>query len=603
MKTAVILPLLMLGCIASVFAVKQEKINADLVNVNVERTVDLVSQLVKVNSAITLRNDGSSAVKSFLVAVEPKKAAFLSFIGGVKPDGDEKKVLKVAKADVAGYSDGTFFRVSLDKSLAAGDSVEVVVDTVFTKALRPYPAQIQQSEKQFMEYTGSAYFYTPYLTESQTTEVKLASSTLEFYSKVNPVTLNDAVITYGPYENVEALAVEKIRVHYENNNQFLVVTSMTRLIEVSHWGNIAVEETYDVYHSGAKLKGSFSRYDYQRTQDGYSSIKSYKTFLPASAKDVYYRDEIGNISTSNLLEHDDHVELELRPRFPLFGGWKTHYLIGYNLPSYENLYNSGDKYVLKMRVLDHVFDDMIVDELTVRIILPEGSKDIDLKTTFDIERKSDEVHYTYLDTIGRPVIVAKKTNLVEQHIADFELHYSFNKVLLLQEPLLVVGAFFILFISVIIIVRLDFSITKDEASESRMRIASLVDNVIEQVEKKRALYSGYEDAINKYKSSKDSQGFQGTLKKLDTENRAMDKVVQGLVASLKQEGSDVTEKIVELQKYGGLLKDFAQTAVNNAEKVVAGKLSKQQYIDVDKTLTAKRNDINTKVDAILTTLR
>ena len=73
----------MLGIIASVFAVKQERINADLVNVNVERTVDLVSQLVKVNSAITLRNDGSSAVKSFLVAVEPKKAAFLSFIGGV----------------------------------------------------------------------------------------------------------------------------------------------------------------------------------------------------------------------------------------------------------------------------------------------------------------------------------------------------------------------------------------------------------------------------------------------------------------------------------------------------------------------------------------
>ena len=51
-------------------------------------------------------------------------------------------------------------------------------------------------------------------------------------------------------------------------------------------------------------------------------------------------------------------------------------------------------------------------------------RDIDLKTTFDIERKSDEVHYTYLDTIGRPVIVAKKTNLVEQHIADFEVSLS-----------------------------------------------------------------------------------------------------------------------------------------------------------------------------------
>ena len=67
-----------------------------------------------------------------------------------------------------------------------------------------------------------------------------------------------------------------------------------------------------------------------------------QTVLPASARDVYYRDEIGNISTSNLREQDDSVELELRPRFPLFGGWKTHYYIGYNVPSYQYLYENGE---------------------------------------------------------------------------------------------------------------------------------------------------------------------------------------------------------------------------------------------------------------------
>lgn len=68
---------------------------------------------------------------------------------------------------------------------------------------------------------------------------------------------------------------------------------------------------------------------------------SLQTILPASAQDVYYRDEIGNISTSHLQVLDDSVEVEIRPRFPLFGGWKTHYIIGYNLPSYEYLYNLG----------------------------------------------------------------------------------------------------------------------------------------------------------------------------------------------------------------------------------------------------------------------
>lgn len=69
---------------------------------------------------------------------------------------------------------------------------------------------------------------------------------------------------------------------------------------------------------------------------------SQQTILPASAQDVYYRDEIGNISTSHLQVLDDSVEVEIRPRFPLFGGWKTHYIIGYNLPSYEYLYTLGE---------------------------------------------------------------------------------------------------------------------------------------------------------------------------------------------------------------------------------------------------------------------
>lgn len=42
----------------------------------------------------------------------------------------------------------------------------------------------------------------------------------------------------------------------------------------------------------------------------------------------------------------------------------------------------------------------------------------------------------------------------------YQVHYNFNKILMLQEPLLVVGAFYILFFTVIIYVRLDFAITK-----------------------------------------------------------------------------------------------------------------------------------------------
>jgi len=59
---------------------------------------------------------------------------------------------------------------------------------------------------------------------------------------------------------------------------------MERIVELSMWGNIAIEESLDVRHAGAKLKGTFSRYEFQKDNSGVSSVKSFKTVLPASGE-------------------------------------------------------------------------------------------------------------------------------------------------------------------------------------------------------------------------------------------------------------------------------------------------------------------------------
>lgn len=82
---------------------------------------------------------------------------------------------------------------------------------------------------------------------------------------------------------------------------------------------------------------------------------------------------------------------------------------------------AGDNYKLKMRLVDHVFDDMVVEELITKVILPEGSNKIQLETPYPVQRLQDYLHYTYLDTKGRPVITIRKTNVVENHIQDFEV--------------------------------------------------------------------------------------------------------------------------------------------------------------------------------------
>ena len=49
-------------------------------------------------------------------------------------------------------------------------------------------------------------------------------------------------------------------------------------------------------------------------------------------------------------------------------------LLGYNVPGYEYLWHDGSHFLLKMRIVDHIFDEQLVDHMSLRIILPEGAQ-------------------------------------------------------------------------------------------------------------------------------------------------------------------------------------------------------------------------------------
>ncbi|XP_054717995.1 dolichyl-diphosphooligosaccharide--protein glycosyltransferase subunit 1-like [Uloborus diversus] len=578
--------------------------NGEIVNSKVDRNIDIASQLVKVLIKLTLENTGKSPVSTFLYALDAGSKPNLAFIGASQVHEEGRVNLKTEDIVLTqnNHKDKDLIKIHFKNPLQAGKTTIVRLELVFTRALVPYPSVISQSEKQLVMYHGNHYYFSPYLTKTQTTVITLPSSSIESFTKLKPVSHTENLITYGPYDNIGPYTTNKLTIHCENNNPFLSVTNINRAIEVSHWGVISVEEDIDLAHTGAQLKGPFSRYEFQRDQSGIASVKSFKTVLPASASDVYYRDEIGNISTSHLRMLDDSTEVELRPRFPLFGGWKTHYVLGYYVPTYEYLYNSGDLYVLKMRFVDHVFDDSVIDDATVRVILPEGSKNIQVKPPYAVDRLPDELHYTYLDTVGRPVIVMHKSNLVEQHIQDFEIHYEYQKMLMLQEPFLVVIALYLLFIVVIIYVRLDFSITKDPNKESKLRISGLIETVHSHCDKRADIYAKFDEALNKFKHNKDLNSYQATVKKLNVDHKNETQTITELLQKLKHEGSDVAEKVAEIQRYDKTLKEQLQQQMLLVEKLIANKISKQQYLDGEAAIVKKKEDVVEKIVGVVYTL-
>ena len=65
------------------------------------------------------------------------------------------------------------------------------------------------------------------------------------FTDAPPVKKTKKVVTYGPYEAVDTpFPSSGVRVHYINNAPFAAVTQLDRELEISHWGNIYVEERY-----------------------------------------------------------------------------------------------------------------------------------------------------------------------------------------------------------------------------------------------------------------------------------------------------------------------------------------------------------------------
>ncbi|CAJ0600819.1 unnamed protein product [Cylicocyclus nassatus] len=569
---------------------------ADWKVANVERTIDLSSQIVKVSSQLTLSNTGSSDANYVEVVLSNEENEHLSYISA--QEGNSKGRLKVSKQK--GEKNGFHsYKIELLKQVGKGAELKLKVEYRLIELLQPLPAKITQKENQYVVYNGNAHYAAAYPVEQEKTTVKLGPGKTLSVSQVSPTAQENERVVYGPYKDQPAFNKKPIKIHYENNAPFVVATVVERTIEVSHWGNIAVEEYIELVHKGAELKGPFSRIDHQLDRRGrrQPALLHFTTILPASAKDIYYRDEIGNISTSAVRLRADSVDVELKPRFPLFGGWRTSYVIGYNVPSFEYLYNKGNNYALKMRVLDHIFDNAVVEKLTTKIILPEMIRKVRLTTPYSMERRPDEVRATYLDTTGRTVIVLQKENLVPEHIQSFTLFYEFEFSQMIREPLLATAFFFALFTVVIIYVRFDFTIVADPAREARERILGKVSGLSQLVDKKNRIFTQFLNAVNQYKTSRDVSVLQDGKKKLETDRADINGKLSSALATLKEDSQESYDKAQELLRYEKSIMDALDGYIASVQK------SQQKSASAEDTqFTQKVTDARARSESLLASL-
>ncbi|PSS05379.1 hypothetical protein PHLCEN_2v3868 [Hermanssonia centrifuga] len=369
------------------------------------------------------------------------------------------------------------YAVEFPQTLKANASANLIIETVQTHATYPWPQEAFQKDGQSLKYEADLFVLSPYPTVVQRTKIRSSSpqihsyttpEDIEAFTLESPVTKSGSTLTYGPYNNIPTSSTEdfvqtnqkRIAVHYTYDAPVLEVTKLERAAEISHWGaNLNIQDNIWLRNAGPRLKGHFSRLEFQ-TQNYFGrsaphTLTSISLALPPGIHDVYFYDLNGNVSTSRFRpapsvpkgsQSNQHSILEMRPRYPMLGGWNYSFTLGWDSPleDYAGWQKESGKYLVGIPV-QTLMPSAVVDEAEIKIILPEGATDVAFHPPFPAVMNSISNHITYLDTMGRPTIKLQYQQLTDRHVGTIYVEYRVPFSAHLKKPLAVSTAFMSLF--------------------------------------------------------------------------------------------------------------------------------------------------------------
>lgn len=587
---------------------------SDLVISKLDRQIDLSSQIVRITTSLKVENNGAEAVSKILLPFSENQAKNLAFLSVTISQGKGKTKsssdsLPVEVTHPEGMPQAlTWYAVSLPKELGKGGSLTLEVKAVFTHLLSPFPEKITQADSQLVAFQDSAHYISPYAVKIQSLTVKLPEPKVESYTKLESTKFLGQEIKYGPYENIPAFSFPSIVVHFVSNKPFSVAQELVREIEISHWGNVQVTENYNLIHGGAEITGEFSRLDYQARPHvrGPAALRNLVARLPPRAHSIYYRDEIGNISTSNVWSDSAKTLLDIEPRYPMFGGWRTSFTIGYGLPLQDFLFKSEGKRFLNIS-FGCPMNDVVIENLIVKVVFPEGSNDISAAVPFPI-KETRETKFSHLDTVGRPVIVLEKTNGVPEHNQNFQVYYRFSNLSLLREPLMLIFGFFLFFVACVAYVHADFTISKSSASyiaklqwdEVQTAVQQFL-NIMNQV---LVIHNKLEASLRDLSRTGDVKACKAARKNADSMLKELSKELKPLLSFLQSspQAVQIIPKVEELVTKERELQEKLMLkhtmVVDSYEKKSGGRDIDNRVAAVQQKIAALRQEVDDLLDVI-----
>lgn len=196
-----------------------------------------------------------------------------------------------------------------------------------------------------------------------------------------------------------------------------------------------------------------------------------KVPLKPGSVDPYFTDDIGNVSTSRFRPNNvREASLELKPRYPLFGGWKYSFRIGWNnalSSSLRKLKTPVDTYILSVPLIEgpKLQEGIQYERLEFSVLLPEGATNVKYQTyggtgvpTLHAEYS---LHKTFMDTLGRTKLQLSAINVVdESRDVTVLVTYEYPFAAAFRKPLTIFAGAVVVFVVAWAISTVDTSIGK-----------------------------------------------------------------------------------------------------------------------------------------------
>lgn len=423
-------------------------------NKEINKKIDLSHTILYITTDISVEKGHEIREYSYLVPRNNSKSLI-----NIKAQSKGNQLPMIKKSENEEY---------VEYIISVGDSTKFTVHEHHFEKLKFLPRKITLKEDQYELYEDYQNTLSPYSTESQKTTVILPSeSTIILSYTTKNAKKSGSRITYE-LEDVSPLSKVSMRVHYVNNKPLMVFSSAAKTYQVSHWGNIAVTEEYKIANIGAELTGEFGRLDYDEygRRGGKNAFTQIKATLPLRSWGLWYRDEIGNVSTSVAKREWNNVDLTLNPRFPILGGWKSFYDIGYNLPSKFHVTTNGKGNYMVNVTFGMPYNDMLARNYKVKIVLPEGADNVKVNLPIDKAYKVEEdKEYGCLDLFGRKAVIITLNDMYDEFKTDVLVTYDYTNGMLFVKPFILMFYFVCIFMFIIFCSRADLTLHRKQEKE------------------------------------------------------------------------------------------------------------------------------------------